>query len=128
MELTFRAKSLENNKWVKGFFSREIKDNKAIPIIIIEKTDEGNNFLEKYHVDMDTLGQFIGIGDIRNEAIYSNHKVTYTNENGKIYLSCEIKQEFGAYVITNDLLKGSIPIVNMDFENILCENLIVELD
>lgn len=66
-EISFRAKRLDNNRWVKGFYVEYSPSN--CKIIEVNQDDESSSYIS-YPVDKKTLGQDINLMDSKGKEIY----------------------------------------------------------
>lgn len=67
-EFLFRAKRIDNNQWVEGYYvaSMPLNTKKVDRHLIIENTRKGTTFL----INPDTLGQFIDMFDVNGKRIF----------------------------------------------------------
>lgn len=82
METAFRGKRLDNGGWVYGFY---VKDLDGISYIITEMLggvticmDCGMQLSGMHRVDPDTVGQYIGLPDIKGNKIYKDDLIDHS--------------------------------------------------
>lgn len=69
-EIKFKGKTLKGNKWVYGYLSvSDMSDNYTIT------TEERRTFV----VVADTIGQYVGMGDINGKDIYENDTIAVSS-------------------------------------------------
>lgn len=62
-EILFRGKLVDNGKWVEGLYTENIISH-ASGFVFIE------DYYEKYDVERDTVGQYIGLKDKNDKTIF----------------------------------------------------------
>lgn len=69
-EILFKAKRIDNNEWVEGFYVR-------LPLVHYDKTEEliTDKTGTSYEVDPSTVSQYVGIEDINGNKIFENDVV-----------------------------------------------------
>lgn len=91
-EILFKGKRTDNGEWVEGFYSNELYANKHY----ISAWYYGSYAeLQKFEVDPETVGQFVGDNDVNNkkvfegdiiaENVYRNRYVVIFKENAFCY-------------------------------------------
>ena len=70
-DIKFRAKDKITGKWVYGYYAKTVASTKITDCIIVAD----DNTVIRYEVDVNTLGQFIGLLDKYNVEIYDGDVV-----------------------------------------------------
>lgn len=55
----FKARRLDNNEWVIGFFTKKQIGNLIVPVIEVYKEWDSGDYMESYEIDGDTLEHYI---------------------------------------------------------------------
>jgi len=54
-DVTFYGKRIDNDEWVRGFFTKEQRGSVFVPVIQIIKEWDSGDYIESYEIDGDTL-------------------------------------------------------------------------
>lgn len=54
----FKAKRLDNNEYIVGFFTKKQIGNLIVPVIEVYKEWDTGDYIESYEIDGDTLEHF----------------------------------------------------------------------
>lgn len=111
-EILFRAKRIDNNEWVEGFYVR-------IPLINCDNIEEliTDKTGTSYEVDHSTVSQYVGIEDVNGNKIFENDVVrdlsTYLIHKDYVENGIESEEVLQEYI---DTAKRGI--VCFDIENV----------
>jgi len=59
MNVKFKARRLDNKKWVIGFFTKKEIGNLIVPVIEVYKEWDTGDYIETYEIDGETLTNII---------------------------------------------------------------------
>ena len=93
-EIKFRAKRLDNNQWVIGYYLPTQYGEKHFIYFALEFLNEHT----RIEIDPKTLGQFTGLKDKNGKEIYEGDSVQKIYK-GKAYQVCEVKFNDGTFVV-----------------------------
>ena len=115
--IKFKAKRLDNGKWVTGYFYQEngdtyiIEDRQRISML---------NRNHPYRVDPSTVCQFTGLKDKDGNPIYEGDIVDFGGEGEVIFKDGAFYAKFGKYTecLLSSLVKSkeSITVVGSEFD------------
>ena len=54
-DVTFYGKRIDNDEWVRGFFTKEQRGSLFVPVIQMIKEWDSGDYIESYEIDGDTL-------------------------------------------------------------------------
>jgi len=54
-DVTFYGKRIDNDEWVRGFFTKEQRGSVFVPVIQMIKEWDSGDYIESYEIDGDTL-------------------------------------------------------------------------
>mgnify|MGYP003334030274 FL=1 len=54
-DVTFYGKRIDNNEWVRGFFTKEQRGSVFVPVIQMIKEWDSGDYVESFEIDGDTL-------------------------------------------------------------------------
>ena len=98
-EIKFRGKSLHNGKWVCGYLSDV--DNTPIGKVGIINSKPFSGCEESTMVIAESIGQFTGVLDGRNQEIYENDIVA-TYFDGHCTYQGEVRFEAGRFIVSTN--------------------------
>ena len=86
-EILFKAKRIDNGKWVEGYYCKWLKGERIITYSEKETdciiTWMSNGGMSRYEVDPETICQFTGLHDKHGNKIWENDIVEYHFDNTK---------------------------------------------
>lgn len=100
IEILFRAKPLDEKRWVYGYLLRD-----KITGYMIQEIDELNSFV---HVQEDTIGQYTGLQDKNGTKIFEGDVV-----KNNIYLGV-VNFSIGCYCVQTGINNPAIDLVGFD--------------
>lgn len=110
-EILFRAKRLDNNEWIEGYYWTNLFNNHFIRIAQ-DKT--GKFTIDDYEIDPDTLCQFTGMNDMNDNKIWENDIVNLS-ENNNCHTHVPAEYDFPiALVEWDDSVTGFNPFADYD--------------
>ena len=77
-EILFKAKRLDSNEWVEGYYWSYLFRNHYIRIA---EYKNGRFTIDDYEIDPDTLCQFTGVNDMNNNKICENDIVDLSKDD-----------------------------------------------
>ena len=84
-EILFKAKRIDNGKWVEGYYCKWLKGERIITYSEKETdciiTWMSNGGMSRYEVDPETICQFTGLHDKHGNKIWENDIVSDGSEN-----------------------------------------------
>ena len=54
-DVTFYGKRIDNDEWVRGFFTKEQRGSVFVPVIQMIKEWDSGDYVESFEIDGDTL-------------------------------------------------------------------------
>lgn len=54
-DVTFYGKRIDNDEWVRGFFTKEQRGSVFVPVIQMIKEWDSGDYIESFEIDGDTL-------------------------------------------------------------------------
>jgi len=99
-EILFRAKGLNGEGWVFGFYAITGKDTDIEKHLICTSTLDTNSKLGRFYltdieVDKNTVCQFSGITDKNENKIFEGDDISFTNKNlAEMYFNQKTKIEY----------------------------------
>jgi len=54
-DVTFYGKRIDNDEWVRGFFTKEQRGSLFVPVIQMIKEWDSGDYIESFEIDGDTL-------------------------------------------------------------------------
>ena len=54
-DVTFYGKRIDNDEWVRGFFTKEQRGSVFVPVIQMIKEWDSGDYIESYEIDGNTL-------------------------------------------------------------------------
>ena len=54
-DVTFYGKRIDNDEWVRGFFTKEQRGSLFVPVIQMIKEWDSGDYVESFEIDGDTL-------------------------------------------------------------------------
>jgi uncharacterized phage protein (TIGR01671 family) len=115
--IKFKAKRLDNGKWVEGYFYAECGNT-----YIIENRQEESmlNRNITYEVDTDTICQFTGLKDTNDVPIFEGDIIDFGGEGEVVFKDGAFYAKFGKYtecLLCNLVKSGlSVTIVGNKFD------------
>ncbi len=124
-EILFRAKRIDNGKWVEGWYCKYAFRGWPLEACIIPASEAENGCLEHVEVDPNTIGWFTGLLDQNGARIFEGDIVQSLNqvydtdwivvyEDGK-YLADNINMPWIEDLI--DVVMGNCVVIGNRFEN-----------
>lgn len=104
IEIKFRGRGIGLDKWVYGYYWRD--NSTGQHKITMDLSDD--NFC-CHEIDVETLGEYVGINDKDNNQMYEGDIVKYTN-SGESGLG-RIEKWRGGFVVVWDEVKTATPSV-----------------
>lgn len=103
-QIKFKAKRLDNNTWVEGYFYAECGNT----YIIEDRQSESMlNRNEAHQVDPSTVCQFTGLKDCKGNKIWE-HDLLQSQESERIYEV--VWDEYGGFVVKDSVVGECLPI------------------